>query len=342
MYGHRTIFIKDTHRGLRYVDGVLDGVLEAGRHKIPRAWRMGSYRSPVVEIHLVDVRERDLTIKGQEILTADKVALRVSIVVQFRVVDPVLALHRVEDYEIRIYTDVQLAARRSLASMSLDEILTNRNRLSEEILADVKEAAQGYGVEILRAAVKDLVFPGEPPGDHEPGPRGRAPDGGRADRGPGPGRVPADPGRDAGRVPPDRGRGHGPGAAQARRDGGLRPPDAEAGRARGPARAAGGRGGLCGPPGPCSGSRSSRPWASSPSRPVPASTSASTSTAPCVRSVTRPRADGPAPSGGPGLSLPSIHRRGPWRRAAAPGRKVSTPLVPTDRPPRSGVASRAR
>jgi len=46
---------------------------------------------------------RDLTIKGQEILTSDKVALRVSIIVQFRVVDPKLAIHAVEKYEDRLY-----------------------------------------------------------------------------------------------------------------------------------------------------------------------------------------------------------------------------------------------
>jgi regulator of protease activity HflC (stomatin/prohibitin superfamily) len=78
---------------------------------------------------LVDMRERDLTIKGQEILTSDKVALRVSIIVQFRVVDPKLAIHAVEKYEDRLYSDVQLAARRSLASMTLEDILTNRNQL---------------------------------------------------------------------------------------------------------------------------------------------------------------------------------------------------------------------
>ena len=65
-----------------------------------------------------------------------------------------------ENYEERLYSDVQLAARRSLASMSLEEILTNRNRLSEDILAEVKEAAAGYGVAIRRADVKDLIFPG--------------------------------------------------------------------------------------------------------------------------------------------------------------------------------------
>ncbi|HKB40031.1 MAG TPA: slipin family protein, partial [Gemmataceae bacterium] len=112
------------------------------------------------EIKLVDVRERELTIKGQEILTADKVALRVSILVQFRVTDPRAALHEVANYEDRLYSDVQLAARRSLAAMTLEEILTNRNRLSEEIRADVRESAAGYGVAVLRADVKDLIFPG--------------------------------------------------------------------------------------------------------------------------------------------------------------------------------------
>jgi len=156
----REIIIKDTHRGLRYEDGVLMEILGAGRHTIPREVNIGFYRSPKVEVTLVDMRERDLTIKGQEILTADKVAIRVSIIVQFRVSDPRAAMHEVANYEERLYTDVQLAARRSLASMTLEEILTNRNRLSEDILRDVKEAAANYGVAILRADVKDLVFPG--------------------------------------------------------------------------------------------------------------------------------------------------------------------------------------
>lgn len=156
----REVIIKDTHRGLWYEDGVLTRTLEAGRYLIPRRLNLGFIRRPQVEIVLVDMRERDLTIKGQEILTGDKVAIRVSIIVQFRVTDPRAALHQVENYEDRLYSDVQLAARRSLASMSLEEILTNRNRLSEDILRDVKEAASGYGVAILRADVKDLIFPG--------------------------------------------------------------------------------------------------------------------------------------------------------------------------------------
>lgn len=163
----KDIIIKDTHRGLWYENGVLVRILEGGRYKFPRLtfwqrlmpepWRK---KLPKIEIAIVDMRERDLTIKGQEILTADKVAIRVSIIVQFKVTNPQAALHEVESYSERIYSDVQLAARRSLASMTLEEILTNRNKLSEDILQDVKEIATKYGVAIVRADVKDLIFPG--------------------------------------------------------------------------------------------------------------------------------------------------------------------------------------
>lgn len=155
----REVLVRSTHRGLKYVDGRLTEVLEAGRYALPRPsseW----VRRPVVEVVQVDMRERELTIKGQEILTSDKVAVRVSILTQFQVVDPVAAVEKVAAYEDRLYSDVQLAARRSLASMTLDEILTNRNQLSEDILADVQALADTYGVRILRADVKDIIFPG--------------------------------------------------------------------------------------------------------------------------------------------------------------------------------------
>ncbi|OUT53926.1 Modulator of FtsH protease HflK [Stieleria bergensis] len=155
----REFIIKDTHRGLYYEDGKLTKILEAGHYKIPPRKRFLT-QLPTVECLLVDVRERELTLKGQEILTADKVAIRVSILVQYRVTDPKAAVHTVDSFEDRLYSDVQLAARRALASMTLEEILTNRNRLSEEILSDVTESAGSYGVTIRRADVKDLIFPG--------------------------------------------------------------------------------------------------------------------------------------------------------------------------------------
>ena len=163
MSPRREVIVRSAFRGLKYVDGRFDQVLEPGRYELPSqrpSQRLFGRQVPQVEIVQVDLRERELNIKGQEILTADKVAVRVSIITQFRVVDPVAAVERVADYSDRLYTDVQLAARRSLASMTLEAILTNRNQLSEDILRDVEGIATGYGVEILRADVKDLAFPG--------------------------------------------------------------------------------------------------------------------------------------------------------------------------------------
>ncbi len=157
----QSIVIPESFRGLKYVDGAFEGILGPGHHEFPAGgMSLFGKRRPAVTVTQIDMRERELTIKGQEILTADKVAIRVSIIVQFQVTDPAAAKHRVQNFEERLYSDVQLAARRSLASMTLEEILTNRNRLSEDILRDVKEGAGGYGVAVLRADVKDLVFPG--------------------------------------------------------------------------------------------------------------------------------------------------------------------------------------
>src|SRR5204863_4057435 len=118
-------------------DGALADVLGPGRYLLVPAWRVKWLRRPIETALVLDVRERELTIKGQEILTADKVAIRVSIITNYRVVDPRAAVTRVESFEDRIYSDVQLAARRSLASMTLEDILTNRNQLSDDILQDV-------------------------------------------------------------------------------------------------------------------------------------------------------------------------------------------------------------
>lgn len=160
MANSRDLIVKDTHRALWYENGVLLRVLEAGRYKLKPTHSNWPAPPPIVETVLVDMRERELTIKGQEILTADKVAIRVSIIVQFRVTDPKAAVQEVENYQDRLYSDVQLAARRSLASMALEDILTNRNKLSGDISRDVTEIAARYGVAIIGADVKDLVFPG--------------------------------------------------------------------------------------------------------------------------------------------------------------------------------------
>jgi regulator of protease activity HflC (stomatin/prohibitin superfamily) len=151
------ILVPQSFVGLLYENGAFKHVLEPGT-KVKL--RRGLFDDVIRSVILVDLRERSLTLKGQEILTADKVAIRVSLLVYFRITDPSAAVHNVASYEERIYEDVQLGARRFLASRSLDAILSDRNEISDAVRDDVKSTAARYGVEILRADVKDLVFPG--------------------------------------------------------------------------------------------------------------------------------------------------------------------------------------
>lgn len=149
-----TTIIKDGTVGLLYENGVLVRLLSPGRHLFRTIF------APRREVVEVDLRERSTTIKNQEILTADKVAIRISLLVYFKTLDAKAAIQNVESFEDRLYEDVQLAARRFLATRTLDQILRDRNELSTAIREDVRASASGYGVEIRRADVKDLVFPG--------------------------------------------------------------------------------------------------------------------------------------------------------------------------------------
>jgi len=151
------ITIPHAHAGALYHDGVFVRILDPGRYD---TGPQGFFDKIKRSITVVDTRERSLVLKGQEILTADKVAIRVSILVFFKVVDAAAALHEVANYTERIYEDVQLSARRFLSSRSLDDILADRNDISDAVLKSVSDSAARFGVEILRADVKDLVFPG--------------------------------------------------------------------------------------------------------------------------------------------------------------------------------------
>lgn len=154
------VIVPESFVGLLYEDGAFKSALSPGKVRLKRGIFGGMFDKVSRTVTLVDMRERSLTLKGQEILTADKVAIRVSLLVYFRITDAGAAVHNVASYEERIYEDVQLAARRFLASRSLEAILSDRNEISDAVRDDVKGTAARYGVEILRADVKDLVFPG--------------------------------------------------------------------------------------------------------------------------------------------------------------------------------------
>lgn len=137
-----------------YFDNKLVGILDAGTHYY---WNNGMS----VTADFVDTRLTQMDITGQEMLTADKVALRVNFVLNYRITDYVKILTDVDDYKEQMHVLAQLALRDYIGKYKLDEILENKDQLSKCVLERLKERERDLYVEIFDAGVKDVILPGE-------------------------------------------------------------------------------------------------------------------------------------------------------------------------------------
>ena len=111
-------------------------------------------------IRIIDRRETSQTIEGQEILTSDKIGVRITLIAQYQIADAQAAVHLVENYVSQLYQDLQLTLREAVTSRTLDDLMQNRESLAEGILKGVAPRAEKYGVELKRVGVKDIVLPG--------------------------------------------------------------------------------------------------------------------------------------------------------------------------------------
>ncbi|HZI09959.1 MAG TPA: slipin family protein [Myxococcus sp.] len=139
---------------LRYVDGSLDAVLPAGRHA---AWTVARK----VQLAVIDLRERLLHVTGQEVMTKDRVTLRLNLSAAFRVADARRLAVVARSPDDVLYLAMQLAAREAVAERTLDELLASREAVADSLFTQVKEQVDTVGLELLRFGIKDVVLPGE-------------------------------------------------------------------------------------------------------------------------------------------------------------------------------------
>jgi len=140
--------------GLLFVDGRLVERLAAGRHAF---WAVGR----TVKVQKVDLRPAPLEVTAQEILTKDRVGIRVTLTAFLRVVDPEKAALAAGDVPNTVYRLVQFAIREAVATRSLDEILAARDTIDREVRAFVTGRTEALGVEIGEIGVKDVILPGD-------------------------------------------------------------------------------------------------------------------------------------------------------------------------------------
>jgi len=149
------VTVQAHEKGLRFERGRLTAVLESGRYAL---W---THPEAQIQIATVDMRRTEVTIAGQDLMTRDKVTLRLTLTVEFAVEDPTLATQKVTSVRDSVYLAAQLALREYVGGVTLDELLEGRDALTRFLEADVTPKAARFGARVDRVGVKDVVLPGE-------------------------------------------------------------------------------------------------------------------------------------------------------------------------------------
>ena len=139
---------------LRFVDGVLEAVLPAGRHA---AWTTEAK----VTFTVIDLRERLIHVNSQEVMTKDRLTIRLNLSASYKVIDPKRVATVAREPDDVLYLAIQFAAREAVATRTLDALLASREALGGVIAPEVTSRAQEIGLEVISFGVKDVVLPGE-------------------------------------------------------------------------------------------------------------------------------------------------------------------------------------
>jgi regulator of protease activity HflC (stomatin/prohibitin superfamily) len=147
----RRVTILEYQQGLKYVDGHFRGLIGPGAHWVFK---------PTTSIYAIDTRVSLLSAPGQEIVTSDGISIKLSLAVQYRVVDPVVAVNEVQDYLGATYSLLQVALREVVGVKTIDDLLQHRDVIGPEVLERSAAKAKAFGIEVVDVDVKDVMLPG--------------------------------------------------------------------------------------------------------------------------------------------------------------------------------------
>lgn len=148
------IEVAEYQKARLFFDNKLVRLLDAGTYYF---WKNGVK----VSVSYVDTRLVSLNVTGQEILTADKVSLRINLVCNYKVADYIKTLTEIDNYEEQLHVALQLAVREYVGKYRLDEILANKEEISRYVSEKIKRKENEFFINVIGADVKDIVLPGE-------------------------------------------------------------------------------------------------------------------------------------------------------------------------------------
>ena len=150
----RSYSVESYEKALLFVDGKYVQTLQSGMYYW---WK----NSIVINVGKADMRQQQLEINGQEILTKDKAALRINAWAQYKVADIEKALLQNKEYDKQLYVAFQLALREYIAGFGFDELLEKKDGITPFVQQQVKEKAEALGIEVNGFGIRDIILPGD-------------------------------------------------------------------------------------------------------------------------------------------------------------------------------------
>ena len=114
-----------------------------------------------ITVSQIDKRLKELSLNQQELLTKDKVTIRLNAVLHYKIADGLKFITEAEDADEYIYKQLQFAVREHIGNLEIDEVLQKQHRISGEIVQNFKKSLDGIGVELKNIHIKDIILPGE-------------------------------------------------------------------------------------------------------------------------------------------------------------------------------------
>ena len=152
LLGRARITVFEYERGLRFRRGRFNRVLEPGAY-----W----YFPAFTHIQKVDIRPARVAVAGQEVLSADGVAVKASLAATYRIIDPRRAILETDDFRTAAYTEMQLALRAIVSETKVEDLLQQRAELGSRLKTIPAANLSAIGIELQDAALRDLTLPGE-------------------------------------------------------------------------------------------------------------------------------------------------------------------------------------
>jgi regulator of protease activity HflC (stomatin/prohibitin superfamily) len=146
--------VPESSCALLTVDGKVERLLPAGAYAF---WKYGR----TVAVELVDLRLQSVEVSGQDIITRDKVGLRINLCATFRYTDVLRAWSQLQKPAEHLYRELQFALRAAVGTRTLDELLENKTVIDEVVNAHMAAKLAPYGIALESAGVKDIVLPGD-------------------------------------------------------------------------------------------------------------------------------------------------------------------------------------